>query len=314
MRKVILFSVFATLLFASCEKTSNDYDPKAAPAFAAPAPLKPSEGYQVHIPLFPVPANFEREFYVRYEVGNKEDIYVNNIETIQRPGTHHLVLYGFGPKSIAHGLPPLGMIFDQNVANGKGNLRVQNGLPDSYIAFESPTADFSYKLPDGYAFKIPANSSYNFNSHYFNKTNETRYGECYVNFKTIDKSKVTRLLDNATIDGNDFSLPPNQKTTIKKDTIFDKKTTFISMISHCHKRGEKFVIKRKGGKDDGKIIYVNEDYASAPYLNFPQPIVFQPGEGLSWEVTYNNDTNRTITYGVTSEDEMNFIFGFSYQE
>jgi hypothetical protein len=122
------------------------------------------------------------------------------------------------------------------------------------------------------------------------------------------------LLDNFTIDGNNFSLPPNQKTVIKKDTIFDKKTTFISMISHCHKRGENFVIKIKGGKRNGEIIYQNTDYASAPYYNFPQPIVFQPGEGLSWEVTYNNESNRTITYGVTSEDEMNFIFGFSYQD
>jgi hypothetical protein len=313
MKKIILLSAFAAFLFASCEKTLNDYDPKLAPAFAAPPPPKAGE-YQVHIPIFPVAANSEREFYVRYEVGNKEDIYVTGLETTQRPGTHHLVLYGFGPKSIAHGLPPLGMIFDQNMTNGKGNLRSQNGLPDSYIAFESPSGDFQYKLPDGFAVKLPANTSYNFNSHYFNKTNETRFGECYVNFKTTDKSKVKRLLDNFTIDGNNFSLPPNQKTVIKKDTIFDKKTTFISMISHCHKRGENFVIKIKGGKRNGEIIYQNTDYASAPYYNFPQPIVFQPGEGLSWEVTYNNESNRTITYGVTSEDEMNFIFGFSYQD
>jgi hypothetical protein len=314
MKKTILFSAFAALFFASCEKNLNDYDPKAAPVFAAPPPIKAGEGYQVHIPVFPVAANSEREFYVRYEVGNKEDIYVNGLETIQRPGTHHLVLYGYGPKSIAQGLPPLGMLFDQNVANGKGNLRVTNGSPDSYIAFESPSGDFVYKLPDGYAYKIPANSSFNFNSHYFNKTNETRYGECFVNFRTVDKSKVKVLLENFTLDGNNFSLPPNKKTVFKKDTIFNKKTTFISMISHCHKRGENFVIKLKGGKNDGKIIYSNTDYAHAPYLNFPQPIVFQPGEGISWEVTYNNESNRTITYGVTSEDEMNFIFGFMHQD
>ena len=246
MKKLLLFSLLAALLFASCEKTWNDYDPKLAPVFAPlPAP-KVGEGYQVHIPVYPVPANFEREFYVRYEVGNKEDVYVNSIETLQRPGSHHLVLYGFGPKSIAQGLPPLGMIFDQNVANGKGNLRVQNGAPDTYIAFESASTELLYKLPDGYAYKVSANASYNFNPHYFNKSNETRYGESYVNFRTIDKSKVKVLLDNFTIDGNDFELPPNQKTIIKRDTVFDKKTTMISMISHCHKRGENFVIKLKG--------------------------------------------------------------------
>jgi hypothetical protein len=114
--------------------------------------------------------------------------------------------------------------------------------------------------------------------------------------------------------GGNLTLKPNERITLKNDTIFDKKTTVISMIGHCHKRGEKFVIKYKGGKRDGEILYVSEDYANAPYLNFAKPLVMEKGEGLSWDVTYNNETNRTITYGVTSEDEMNFIFGFFYQE
>jgi Copper type II ascorbate-dependent monooxygenase, C-terminal domain len=315
MQKTILFSILAiTLFFAACEKNLNDYDPKAAPAFPAyPAP-KAGEGYQVHIPLFPIAANSERESYIHLPVGNKEEVYLTGIETIQRPGTHHLVLYDFDATSIAKGLPPVGMMFDQNMANGKGNLQVQNGL-DMSIFFVSTSNDVKYKLPDGYAFKMRANASFNFNPHYFNKTNEMRFGESYVNFNTIPKSKVKQVINNMTLEGNqNLILKPKERVTLKNDTIFDRKTTVVSMISHCHKRGEKFVIKYKGGKRDGEILYVSEDYANAPYLNFPKPLVIEKGEGFSWEVTYNNETNRTITYGVTSEDEMNFIFGFYYQE
>jgi hypothetical protein len=315
MRKTLLFLAIAALFFTACEKTLNDYDPKTAPAFAPyPAP-KAGEGFQVHIPVFPIAANSEREFFIHLPVGNTEEAYLTGIETIQRSGTHHIVLYDFGPKSIAKGLPPVGMIFDQNMANGKGNLYAQNALPDMTQFFVSTSSDVRYKLPDGFAFKMRANASFNFNPHYFNKTNEMRFGESYVNFNTVDKSKVKQIINNMTLEGNEnLILKPNERVTIKNDTIFDKKTTVLSMIGHCHKRGEKFVIKYKGGKRNGEILYVSDDYANAPYLNFAKPLVIEKGEGLSWEVTYNNESNRTITFGVTSEDEMNFIFGFYYQE
>jgi len=45
---------------------------------------------------------------------------------------------------------------------------------------------------------------------------------------------------------------------------------------------------------------------------FAEPIVLRAGEGLTSEVTYNNTTSATIRFGLTSEDEMNIIFGYYY--
>ncbi len=45
---------------------------------------------------------------------------------------------------------------------------------------------------------------------------------------------------------------------------------------------------------------------------FAQPLVLQPGEGLTSEVTYNNTTASQISFGLTSEDEMDIIFGYYY--
>jgi hypothetical protein len=45
---------------------------------------------------------------------------------------------------------------------------------------------------------------------------------------------------------------------------------------------------------------------------FATPIVLQPGQGLTSEVTYNNTTSKTVGFGLTSEDEMNIIFGYWY--
>jgi hypothetical protein len=41
--------------------------------------------------------------------------------------------------------------------------------------------------------------------------------------------------------------------------------------------------------------------------------VLQAGQGLTSEITYYNETNQAIGFGLTSEDEMGIIFGYYYR-
>jgi hypothetical protein len=84
------------------------------------------------------------------------------------------------------------------------------------------------------------------------------------------------------------------------------------LTSHTHKLGEKFVIKIFGGPRNGEIVYSNTDWEHPLMQTFATPIVLQPGQGLTSEVTYNNTTSKTVGFGLTSEDEMNIIFGYWY--
>ena len=52
--------------------------------------------------------------------------------------------------------------------------------------------------------------------------------------------------------------------------------------------------------------------SSFDLVTFDAPIILQPGEGLTSIITYNNTTDRTLTFGLTSEDEMGIIFGYTY--
>jgi hypothetical protein len=38
------------------------------------------------------------------------------------------------------------------------------------------------------------------------------------------------------------------------------------------------------------------------------------GEGLTSVVTYNNTSSQKLAFGLTSDDEMNIIFGYYYEE
>ena len=84
------------------------------------------------------------------------------------------------------------------------------------------------------------------------------------------------------------------------------------LTSHFHKMGESFVIKILGGARNGETVYENTDWQHPLVINYATPIQLNAGEGLTSVVTYNNTSNKTVSFGLTSEDEMNIIFGYYY--
>ncbi len=303
-----LLITISALFLSSCEKTFDTYNVSEIPTDFAPL-AKPAagKGYQIHIDAFPVQANFEREFYVRKDVGNTEEVYLNGFEMKARPGTHHMIAYSFKPDDV---LPPVNVMYDQNMPNN--TIALRSGKTTGGPIFQSPAANWQFKLPEGYAVKLAPNASFMMNSHYFNTTAKTRFGEIYANFNTIPKDQAKQILDVEYYE-TDLSLPPNQKTTVNTDFMVTKETVIPLMISHYHKRGEKFEVRIKGGSRNGELIYASTDYDEPVVKTFSPALVLKAGEGLTTNVTYNNNTNRTIKFGVTSEDEMNILIAFKYE-
>jgi hypothetical protein len=309
MKKTLILSIFATiLLISACEKTI-DYNPADIPNDFVPL-AKPASGagYQMHVPAFPIAPNFEREWFMRMSVGNTEDIYVTSYEAKMRNGTHHLIAYGFEDET-AKSLPTVGVMRDQNSPNGSLNFR--SNMAFTRYGFGAPSAEFKSSFPDGYAVKIKAGATFDMNSHYFNKTDKIRFGEVYVNFYTIPKDKVKKVLTDLFWSNYDeISIAPKSEKIMTQHFVFDKKTRIHQLTSHTHKRGTRYEIRIKGGARDGELIYISEDWEHPPYLNFAQPFILNKGEGLTSIVTFKNESDRTITDGVTSEDEMNIIIGY----
>ena len=108
-------------------------------------------------------------------------------------------------------------------------------------------------------------------------------------------------------------LQPNARVTVSKSFTFAKARTVLALTSHTHKLGEKFLIKIKGGSRDGEIVYTSTDWEHPDMITFATPIKLNAGEGLASEITYNNTTNKVVTFGLTSDDEMGIIFGYYYE-
>ncbi len=308
--KLIILALLLSSFFAlqSCEKTFDDYNLAEIPTDFQPL-VKPAtgKGFQIHIAPFPIQANYEREFYVRKMLGNTEEVYLNGFEMKARPGTHHMIAYSFGKDDI---LPESNVMYDQNMPNNKLAFRAVSGSGGAL--FQSPQANYKFDLPAGYALTMAPNTSFLMNSHYFNTTDKTRFGEMYVNFYTTAKSNVKQLLEVEYLSPETISLPAGKTTTMVTDYIMEKETIIPMMLSHYHKRGEKFEVRIKGGSRNGELIYESTYYDDPKVVTFSPALVLKAGEGLTSTVIYKNTTNRTLTWGVTSEDEMNITIIFKH--
>ncbi len=272
----------------------------------------PVSGYQINIEKFEVAPEFEREFFVYKKLGNTQDIFVNRVEIKMRRNSHHFLLYDFNDPNM---IPPeLNKVRD--IRNPDGSMNYLNMLPMLFHVYVAgaQTPYLDYEFPEGVALHLPANAALDFNSHYVNKQKVPIDGEVNVNLHTIPAASVQKIAKTINWGNNSFSLPPNQETVISRTYTVDKRTHVFSLTSHTHSLGKKFVIKISGGARNGEIVYTSTDWHHPLIINYNMPIVLEVGEGLTSEITYNNNTSSTVSFGLTSEDEMGIIFGYCYEE
>ncbi|MFZ9661942.1 MAG: hypothetical protein ACO29O_08695 [Chitinophagaceae bacterium] len=266
----------------------------------------PTSGFQMKISPFDIPANFEREIFVRKNTPNTETAYINRIQLRGMSNSHHLVIYSFRNLSL---LPTVDVLRDLRNANGSINI---DNLQNHIFLGGGTDVNSDYSLPPGVALKFEPGSPVDLNAHYFNKTSYTLKGENYINFYTIPSASVQYVARTLDLNNLEISIPAGERKTFTKNFIFNELTRIALLTSHFHKLGEKFVIKIYGGARNGEVIYTNTDWEHPAFTPYATPIVLQPGEGLTSEVTYYNNTSKNVSFGLTSEDEMNIIFGYYY--
>ena len=290
-------------------------DDATLPAYAPFAPLLPppaGKGVQIRVDPFEVQPNFERELFVYRSLDNAQPIYVTRTETRMRSNSHHMVLYDFQANTPAAVIPAKGLARD--IRNADGSLNFLNLLPMAYHVFVggSMSPNGGYAFPAGVALRLPANAALDFDVHYVNTSASPIMGEAYANLHTVDSSQVQQVAYTLNLSNTSLQLPAMQRTTQMKTFVFSKTTNVLALTSHMHRLGERFVIRVAGGPRDGEVVYESTDWEHPRMVTYDSPIIRQPGEGLTSVITYNNTTNRAVSFGLTSQDEMGIIFGYYY--
>lgn len=288
----------------------DDTVPSTATFVGLPAPPV-GTGFQMVLDKFDVAPNFEREFFTRKPLGNTETVYVNRVQISMRPGSHHFILYGFRDQK---NLAPLSQVRDLRNPDGTYNLVTFSQMNNHVFNFGGSEANLDYTFPTGTAVEVPANTTFDMNSHYYNKSTKPLPGEVNINLFTTKKENVKNILKVIDFGNQNLTIPANKTTVITKDFTFDKNVKIVTLFSHTHKLGEKFEILIKGGARNGELIYTSTNWEHPEKTDFPTYISLKKGEGLTSRITYNNFTNKTVTFGLTTEDEMGIIFGYYFEE
>ena len=229
-----------------------------------------------------------------------------------RPFSHHFVLYTFDPKTPKLIMPAPDVVRD--IRNSDGTMNFGNMLAMGYHVFLAGSMQprSNYVFPAGTALRLPADAAIDLNVHYANKTSAKVKGEAYVNLYTVPASDVVHPLSTLNLANTALVLPAGQVFVADRSFTFSSRTTITALTSHMHARGTKFQIRLVGGSRDGELVYENTDWEHPQIVTYAQPIVLEIGQGLRSIVTYNNTTSKPIFFGLTSDDEMNIIFGYFY--
>jgi hypothetical protein len=302
---------------AGASKTSSSIDDNvlrdSSACQVAVQPLDPppaGSGFQMTIAPFEIPKNFEREVFVRKNTPNTATVYVNRLQMRGASNSHHFVLYGFRSQT---NLPPVDLMRDlRDPQTGVLNQTTLQQMQNHIFLGGGTDVNTDITLPAGVALKVPAATPVDLNAHYFNRTNFSLTGQNYLNLYTVPAASVQYEAKTLDLNNFDINIPPYSRRTFTKTFTFNTLTRVVMLTSHYHKLGESFIIKIAGGPRDGEVVYSSTHWEHPLVKSFSTPIVLQPGEGLTSVVTYNNPSSLGVGFGLTSQDEMNIIFGYYY--
>jgi hypothetical protein len=225
-----------------------------------------------------------------------EDLYVKEFQPIAPLGTHHTLL-SVNPMPTA----PDGVSTCSAGDNGHTTL-LGSGVGENYSA--GP-------LPDGVAYKVAKGSQLNLNLHLFNVGSAVLKGTSGTRVRTTTADKVTQFAETILAGPLMLSIPMGKSTSTGKCTL-KTDTTVFAVAPHMHQLGVhlKAVANRAGGEPvmlyDGPYDFNEQRQFTANQLGL------KAGDTVSVECTYQNDTQRTVSFGESSLDEMCFIGLYRY--
>jgi hypothetical protein len=288
----------------------DDKTPSTSTFLGLPPPAA-GTGFQMVLDKFDVAPNFERELFVRKPLGNTETVYVNRMKISMRSGSHHFILYGFRNNT---NLGAINKVRDLRNPDGTYDIVTFAQMGNHIFNFGGSESNDDYTFPEGTAVEVPANATFDMNSHYYNRGTKAFPGEVNINLYTTPKANVKNVLKVIDFGNQSLTIPAKTRTVVSKDFTFDKNVKIVMLFSHTHKFGEKFEILINGGARKGEVVYTSSNWEHPEKINYLPNISLKKGEGLTSRITYNNTSDKTVRFGLTTEDEMGIIFGYYYEE
>ena len=241
---------------------------------------------------------------VRKRLDNPMEAYVTAIHSKMAKGSHHLVIYRSGEET--EKLEPFDCTPFVETLNGK-----------TIPLMISQISDESLVLPDGVAFKFEPNQMVRLEVHYLNYYAEEITAQADVTFDAIHVDSVEAEADMLFYGTPDFEVPKN--STYQTPWFFLDVwagTKVFAVTGHTHAAGTNVEVNfATGDADPGEPVYPLDKpfyWDEAPVITYDPPLEFASGEGFRYRCTWNNTTDKTLTFGESANKEMCFFWAYYY--
>jgi hypothetical protein len=266
----------------------------------------------------------EEENCAYVHIGNEERFYFNQYSGRMRPQSHHMIIYGLQG--------------DGTAPEGLSTCRAAQGLSSSFIASsQTPSIDYPdlrmthTEDDDITAQYLEPNMVVALDLHYVNRTRDAVLREGWVNLRRADPDSVRIAQNGIMLIGLGISIPPNSTgTTVRKSVFVPSDRRVMGLTGHFHANGQRFSVwVERQGSTTQDLIYEMYDPIDPLALGYregvenPEPnralaigggvsgdLRLQQGDKLIWECEMDNPTDKSVTFGDRSDDQMCNLFGF----
>jgi len=272
-----------------------------APAASSSSTSDAGTGLQASIGPIDVPAGVETTQCIVVPLGNTEEVVINGYSINLSEGSHHLIVY---TTSDAEQDDPV------NCAPFTG-LALGTDVPIVFANKKQAT----WAFPAGIAVDVPANQMIKIEGHYINSTANDLQGTGNVTFVFTPKASSPPFQPA----GFDFygttkiNIPPNSTaTTGPLFQVGVAGTHLINVTTHQHELGTGIQVWAGNPGDTSNQIANDLDWSNPSWSLIDPQFDFDGTNGLTYQCSWTNTTDQTVSFGESALDEMCFVGGYYY--
>jgi hypothetical protein len=249
------------------------------------------EGFQIATPMFDLAPGQEVFKCYRIAVPPSAEFPVGEWDGQMSAGSHHFILYRSGGDAMA---TEAGVLTNGACTQGFGGTTwlYTQGSPRGHLQF-----------PDGVAMTLAAKEKLNFDMHYINTGTTTIHARIVLNVNKVKAAMFEKA--DAQISFNiGISVPAHGTQTVQGDCTPVAGAKYFVMQTHTHKFATLAVVNRKlanGTMGEELVRTTDWDNPTAHIWQAAPFLTFQPGEKFHYSCSYKNDTNATVSVGISAD-------------
>lgn len=214
------------------------------------------------------------------------DVYVKEFVPLGPRGTHHTGVTTLAEPDGPDGVTPCGV-----------------QVVGTRILYGSGPGTQPIALPPGVGAKLAAGEQLILNLHLFNASDQPLRGVSGTLIREVALDEVTSLADGLAAGPIRLQVPPG-RSTVRGTCTLEDDATFFQITPHMHQTGVHMKTVAHSSLRGDVVLY---DGAFDFHNQLTQPLDLLPmkaGDIVDIECTYENPSERTLSWGESSTDEM----------